>query len=570
MSAEPEFTLLPNENGYKMKICNGRMDAKTHRAVKVKVRVNVMDVLEIDQVHETFTVMFTLHFYYVVPSLAEQEIDVTYIDDEGKVQNAKGVIRAMWGYDNKDHMSLEISKKQTDDGMSQELQLWPTQVHWRSEPDWDSHFRVRWSMMNLYQKEEVLVEERMLLYCSPAGGHVFEKFKIKATFKERLELDDMPFDRQLLQMKFVSEMFMHQVQFKALKEEAGELKSGASRGRRPDSLPAEWCADRLAKEETKEEVETDQAPVKLFVDKPTDKLNRASFCVIIHIHRNPDFYVWNVIVVLFLVTTSSVLAYVIKPMAIGDRAAVLTTILLATLAHKMITVQWLPVKPYLTFLDKYVLLNFFVQFVTTFESCAILLPEYHCQHAWGQTFNDTETSSDPCWADLESFDRCFAYILWALWLILHLLFFCRPGLILRAFRRTVRPPGLLCLIQVLATQILRRCRRLPTMKSWSDIYEDNNVLRKEERLEACSDEDPFRQMNQENLPRLHETTRADERCTEQGTFRQLDQEDLPTLHKTMRADERVMQKRFTSKRIRPGKKLHPGKPSLQSELAAVQ
>ena len=214
---------------------------------------------------------------------------------------------------------------------------------------------------------------------------------------------------------------MHQMQFKALQEDAGKLQGGTSRGEPPDSLPAEWCADRLAKEETHEETdaagkaalgfswpllafagfswlllvppgfswlllappeetEADRALVKLFVDIPGPKQNRSSFCVIIHVYRHSEFYVWNVFVLLFLVTTSSALAYVIKPLEIGDRAAILTTILLATLAHKMIAVQWLPVKPYLTFLDKYVLLNFMVQFSSILVTCAILLVEYHCHH----------------------------------------------------------------------------------------------------------------------------------------------------------------------------------------------
>jgi len=175
-------------------------------AIKVKVRANVLEISSVDQIKETFTAIFTLQFRYTDPTLKDFKTKVTYMTEKG-CETATGRVVARWGYNKRSTMVL-----QQDDGHT--IELMPTQVIRETEPEWEKeHFQHKWTLLNAVGEATQIVHFRKLDYCSPAGGHIFEKFKFQATFSERLELDDMPFDKQVLRLQFISELFLHQLQY---------------------------------------------------------------------------------------------------------------------------------------------------------------------------------------------------------------------------------------------------------------------------------------------------------------------------------------------------------------------
>ena len=96
------------------------------------------------------------------------------------------------------------------------------------------------------------------------------------------------------------------------------------------------------------------------------------FDVIVHLERKPTFYLWNVVFVNCFVTLASLMAFNMDAYDVGGRASVLLTLLLTTVGHKLIVCSWMPTKPYLTFLDKYIIACFVVQFLAITESIVIV------------------------------------------------------------------------------------------------------------------------------------------------------------------------------------------------------
>ena len=114
-------------------------------------------------------------------------------------------------------------------------------IYFVSQPGWDNeHFVFKWSMMDVIGKPEELVHEKELQYCSSAGGHVRDKFKYQAKFSERFQLGSMPFDRQVLQMRFVAEALLGKVVFRPRDADAGEVTGGRTGKDARKAVPSEW------------------------------------------------------------------------------------------------------------------------------------------------------------------------------------------------------------------------------------------------------------------------------------------------------------------------------------------
>ena len=116
-------------------------------------------------------------------------------------------------------------------------------------------------------------------------------------------------------------------------------------------VPVEWQLERKSEPLVKH-------PAMLMVYKPSKDTNLSRFEVVVHLKRNPAFYIWNIVVVLFLVTLSTGTTFLIDPAEFTNRMSLLLTMMLTTIGYKLVITGWLPVKPDLTFLDKYVLMNF--------------------------------------------------------------------------------------------------------------------------------------------------------------------------------------------------------------------
>ena len=87
-----------------------KLKVETHRAVKVKIRVNVQEILKVDQVQETFTAIFVLNFYYVDPALRNFTSNVRYLDDGGIPRDVVGRIVGCCGHDGQTQTLIECEE----------------------------------------------------------------------------------------------------------------------------------------------------------------------------------------------------------------------------------------------------------------------------------------------------------------------------------------------------------------------------------------------------------------------------------------------------------------------------
>lgn len=454
---------------YDFQNSNAKVRLDVSHAVQVHVRANVMDIVSIDSVKETFTAIFTLHFCYIDPSLRDSYAQITYIDDDGLTREVEGQIWESFIYHNrKTYLFCER-------GASAPIEIAPTRVlsmttelesedsegeKKKHKSEKKKHFTPCWTMMNVYEEPKELVHQRSVEYWSKAGGHVFEKFKYQATFYQKLHLHSMPFDKQCLTMKFVTEKPTYQLQFLPLSTHAGTVKAGATTGSCRDSVPVEWKVLRATA------ADAASAPVEaqLFVHQIHNKLARSSFVVVVHLERNPSFYIWNVVIVLYFLSLMAGFAVSIPPDQFSNRMQVLSTLLMTTVGYKIITSSWLPVKPYLTVLDKYILASFAVQLLVIIESFVIGLILGRLDNDWTGLVNIDSGL-------LVKIDYCFYIALFGLWTFAHIIFLVLNAAAGRCLTCKAFIPGFKCMADKLG------------LKQWDSLYEDNNVPKEGKREE---------------------------------------------------------------------------------------
>ena len=407
------------------------IEVETHGATRVKVRANVVDLVSVDSSTETFTAIFTLHFFWIDPALANYEGRIVYrpkrkksdetnngggggggggsgsVNDSGSggdggrggcpreamEKEVRGTVVGYPGYNERKTLLIRSSAGSGENGEGgsgggQFFELPKTRVLWVEQPDWAArggggskrdlgddddavlpgraatstnnsrYFSPKWSIRNQVGDLTTMFFERELQYVSAKGGHVFEKHKYQGTFSHRLVLWEFPFDRQVFRIRFTAEDDMGRIQFAPLRKAAGHLPS------LEDGGPLEWRSDDYP--------ESLQTPAVLLVHRPWPDLLLSNFDILIHLRRDPTFYFWNIIFVLFFITLASALAFLVEPREVADRATVSLTLLLVSVGYKYIMNSWLPVKPYLTFLDKYILLSFTLQFANVVEGFLVV------------------------------------------------------------------------------------------------------------------------------------------------------------------------------------------------------
>merc|ERR1712232_1088116 len=103
------------------------------------------------------------------------------------------------------------------------------------------------------------------------------------------------------------------------------------------------------------------------------------------IKRSSAFHMWNYATVIFLVTFVSFVSFVVPITDLASRASIQVTLLLTAVSFKQLISDRVPVKAYLTRLEKYVLFSFVVLCVPVLEQVVLL--RLFCDH------DDTENIS---------------------------------------------------------------------------------------------------------------------------------------------------------------------------------
>jgi hypothetical protein len=83
-------------------------------------------------------------------------------------------------------------------------------------------------------------------------------------------------------------------------------------------------------------------------------------CASAIVRRDPGYFVRNFIVVIFVLTTSGFAAFMCPPSDFGGRSGIILTVLLSAVAFKYGGDELIPLVPYPTILDSYVLFNIYI------------------------------------------------------------------------------------------------------------------------------------------------------------------------------------------------------------------
>ncbi|XP_019626606.1 PREDICTED: gamma-aminobutyric acid receptor subunit beta-like [Branchiostoma belcheri] len=215
----------------------------------------------------------------------------------------------------------------------------------RDDVDWDNQWDPRIVLRNTTSIETERSAQNLIQVVGvpnsdePTVPIVHELRKVRATFKVDMDLADFPVDHQELTVQLMSGWPI---------KKADLRKNYGSN----DTIAQDDFADR------------DQWTVSKYVDcKHGTKTNIQSktfgeypvYNITAHVQRKSAFYSWNTALILYIIIALSFTVFSIPLEDHKDRLGITFTLLLTTVAFKLVVSQYLPTVSYLTLLDKYVL-----------------------------------------------------------------------------------------------------------------------------------------------------------------------------------------------------------------------
>lgn len=201
--------------------------------------------------------------------------------------------------------------------------------------------------------------------------------EVMATLSEVFELNEFPFDRQ-----FLTVIMKIRPEWKLLAEQPSWV---------PDKLPGIF-GGRMSSGLLSYDMNT---PLINFDDPEAPH-------AIMRVERIVAYYLPNMILPVFLIVGLTVTAFSID--GLSDRMQLVPTLLLTLIAFKYSLSADLPVTPYLTFIDKYILFSYAVMMIIVVENVA-----RHFVDEFGYEFGD----------DMDTYS---IYSFGAFWVGLHLVF----------------------------------------------------------------------------------------------------------------------------------------------------
>ena len=93
--------------------------------------------------------------------------------------------------------------------------------------------------------------------------------------------------------------------------------------------------------------------------------------------RVPEYYLFNIVGILFLIVMFAASVYAIPISDFSSRVSVNITLLLTAVAFKFVTNTWVPQVSYLTLLDKYTMIAIFMLMVQVLENFIVALRSDH-------------------------------------------------------------------------------------------------------------------------------------------------------------------------------------------------
>lgn len=195
---------------------------------------------------------------------------------------------------------------------------------------------------------------------------LFKFLNMKVTTNEVLELERFPFDRQVLHIKFDSQnsnILPMPDDLHALTKNYGCAYEHI------------FQAQMIVTKYTLHDAEID-------ID---DKSNACSVNVMVS--RKPEFFIYNVVLVMFTIVIITISVYGIPVDDYGSKLSITVTALLTAVAFKLVANGFCPPVSYLTLLDKYILLSFLTLLVIVAENFIVSQMEYDAAVKLDQAFS---------------------------------------------------------------------------------------------------------------------------------------------------------------------------------------
>lgn len=371
----------------------------------LKIRVTIHQILAIDLHEETFTVEFDVCFMWKDPRLSEtitrvwlpekaqgnlqsmMKIKTCNVEGGGcycrgsfegkrcsKLPFVEGIFTEKAG---KDYIIEKDPEKPKGEGLGIPQPLGG--YIYKEEPNFDDLGELFGeeggaSVLNfskLMESPTVLNEHQRL--SDGLTGEITLFRKMRACFKENMEVERFPFDRQLLQFKITASVPVHRLK---LQEEKTEKKKKSKSVCKVEELP-EY---KVNQEENKEHGILSVTEARSVAsDKPYSQAK-----VTIHVQRKPQKYMVNIVFMVFLLVLASCSSFAIPLDKTGERAGSIITYVLTIMALKYVISDQMPGKDYQTWLDLYLLFAYVLLIFPALE----LLVLSCLQMFWRPTYLD--------------------------------------------------------------------------------------------------------------------------------------------------------------------------------------
>ncbi|ESO10686.1 hypothetical protein HELRODRAFT_167179 [Helobdella robusta] len=204
--------------------------------------------------------------------------------------------------------------------------------------NWNHYWSPKLSIENSFGEPEENVW-KTIIFDGAGQATVCEKRRISGTFFEFMELNQFPFDSQMLSISLTTERSDDEVEFVEDCHEKSVLITNSFTDEQ------EWRLNKGVNTWTK------------FRDEAfkSDNNKHPSFSVAATVTRRPQFFIWNILVVMFLICSLSFSTFSVSLDAPHTRLQLTFILLLTTVSFKFVVNQNLPMISYLTYLDKYIL-----------------------------------------------------------------------------------------------------------------------------------------------------------------------------------------------------------------------
>jgi hypothetical protein len=236
------------------------------------------------------------------------------------------------------------------------------------------------TFMNAVGQPEYTDERRALVpwrQGAADGARVFEhRFRCNGSFREALELRDFPFDRQPLTIIVTS----HHHRTTVLLKPDPDI---------PSKVRTEFMVlpeFRLTNVQWHEKKADDSKE-----DFGTYSLLHAAIVAV----RKPQYYIYNVLVPILLLSLMAFAVFFFEVSELGDRLSVALTLVLTSVAFKFVVAADLPKISYNTLLDDYILGNFMFLAVIVLENVIVhYIGRHTADYDGGGEDNDAEESDE--------------------------------------------------------------------------------------------------------------------------------------------------------------------------------